>query len=193
MRHEAAWRRGFGTCSRTEVRPGTRYTSISPSKRYTMASNSMPEVGEKAPAFSGKTQNGSEISLDDFSGQKLALYFYPKDDTPGCTKQACNLRDDYSTLADAGIAVVGVSADDVESHHAFAEKFSLPFPLLADTDHEICEAYGVYGERSLYGRKFMGITRTTFLIDEGGEIVSVIKRPKVTEHADEVMKKFGLT
>lgn len=152
----------------------------------------MPEVGEKAPDFSGVTQDGSTVSLGDFAGKKVALYFYPKDDTPGCTKQACNLRDDYGMLKDAGIEVIGVSADDVESHQAFAEKFSLPFPLIADTDKEICTAYGVWGERSLYGRLFLGISRTTFLIDEQGLIAAVIKRPKVEAHADEVMRKFGI-
>jgi thioredoxin-dependent peroxiredoxin len=152
----------------------------------------MPDAGSKAPAFEGETQDGSRISLADFEGKKVALYFYPKDDTPGCTKQACNLRDEYQTLTDAGIAVVGVSADDVDSHRAFAQKFSLPFPLIADTDRAICEAYGVWGEKSLYGRKFMGISRTTFLIDEEGTITAVIKRPKVDAHADEVIRKFGL-
>jgi thioredoxin-dependent peroxiredoxin len=157
-----------------------------------MAKKSMPEVGEKAPDFSGKTQDGSTVSLSDFAGRKVALFFYPKDDTPGCTKQACNLRDEYQTLKDAGIEIVGVSADDVESHQAFASKFSLPFPLIADTEKEICEVYGVWGERSLYGRLFLGISRTTFLIDEQGRIAAVIKRPKVDAHADEVMRKFGI-
>jgi thioredoxin-dependent peroxiredoxin len=152
----------------------------------------MPEVGAKAPSFDGVTQDGTRIGLPDFAGRKVALYFYPKDDTPGCTKQACNLRDGYRALTDTGIAVIGVSPDDVDSHRAFADKFNLPFPLLADPDRSICEAYGVWGERSLYGRKFMGVSRTTFLIDERQEIVAVIKRPKVDDHADEVMRKFGL-
>ena len=152
----------------------------------------MPDKGQQAPDFQGQTQSGERIKLDDYRGQKVALYFYPKDDTPGCTKQACNLRDEYSRLQEAGVAVIGVSADDVESHQAFAEKYSLPFPLIADTDREILEAYGVWGERNLYGRKFMGIKRTTFLIDEDGTIVHVFKRPKVTEHGQEVLEKFGI-
>lgn len=150
------------------------------------------EAGLRAPDFAGMTHTGETIRLQDFRGQKVALYFYPKDDTPGCTKQACNLRDDYSRLQDAGVAVVGVSADDVDSHVRFAEKYQLPFPLISDTEHEILEAYGVWGERNLYGRKFMGIKRTTFLIDEEGTIVHVFKRPKVSEHGDEVMAKFGI-
>lgn len=152
----------------------------------------MPEPGQKAPEFEGDTQTGERLRLADYRGKKVVLYFYPKDDTPGCTKQACNLRDDHSELQQAGIAVIGVSADDVSSHEKFAEKYNLPFPLVSDPEHEILEAYGVWGERNLYGRKFMGIKRTTFLIDEEGTIVDVIKRPKVTEHGAEVMKKFGL-
>ena len=152
----------------------------------------MPDKGQQAPDFQGQTQSSERIKLDDYRGQKVALYFYPKDDTPGCTKQACNLRDEYSRLQEAGVAVIGVSADDVESHQAFAEKYSLPFPLIADTDREILEAYGVWDERNLYGRKFMGIKRTTFLIDEDGTIVHVFKRPKVTEHGQEVLEKFGI-
>lgn len=157
-----------------------------------MATTVMPEAGTAAPDFSGKTQDGATVTLSDHRGKKVALYFYPKDDTPGCTKQACSLRDDYSRLQDAGIVVIGVSADDVESHQAFAEKYSLPFPLIADTEKEILNKYGVWGERNLYGKKFMGIKRTTFLIDEEGEIVQVIKRPKTDAHAEEVMRKFGL-
>ena len=157
-----------------------------------MATNAMPEAGTAAPDFSGTTQDGSTVTLSDHRGNKVALYFYPKDDTPGCTKQACSFRDDYSRLQDAGVAVIGVSADDVDSHQAFAEKYSLPFPLVSDPDKDILNKYGVWGERNLYGKKFMGIKRTTFLIDEDGSIVHVIKRPKVDAHADEVMKKFGL-
>ncbi len=152
----------------------------------------MPEPGQLAPDFEGQTQQGETLRLSDYRGKKVALYFYPKDDTPGCTKQACNLRDDYSELQEAGVAVIGVSADDVDSHVAFAEKYSLPFPLVADPEHDVLNAYGVWGERNLYGRKFMGTKRTTFLIDEEGKIVHVFKRPKVTEHGSEVMEKFGL-
>ncbi|MDX1547332.1 MAG: thioredoxin-dependent thiol peroxidase [Rhodothermales bacterium] len=150
----------------------------------------MPEVGQPAPSFEGTTQDGTTVRLEDYRGRRLALYFYPKDDTPGCTKQACNLRDHYRDLLEAGIAVVGVSPDPVESHEAFADKYELPFPLLADPAHEILEAYGVWGERNLYGRTFMGVKRTTFLIDEEGIVRHVFKRPKVSEHTQEILKRF---
>lgn len=158
-----------------------------------MASKSkMPEVGDAAPQFSGTTQDGDTVNLSDYRGRKLALYFYPKDDTPGCTKQACNLRDGYQDLLNAGIAVVGVSIDSQKSHEKFADKYELPFPLIADVDKKVVNIYGVYGERSLYGRKFMGTNRTTFLIDEKGNVVHVFKRPKVKEHTTEILKKFGV-
>jgi len=152
--------------------------------------STMPQPGEPAPAFEGITQNGDVIRLEDFRGKKLALYFYPKDDTPGCTKQACNLRDEYRLLQRGDIAVVGVSADPVESHQDFAEKYDLPFPLISDPDRRIIEAYGVWGERTLFGRKLMGIKRTTFLIDEDGIVRHVIKRPKVDAHAEEIIENF---
>ena len=150
----------------------------------------MPEVGEKAPLFEGQTQGGDAVRLADYQGQKVALYFYPKDDTPGCTKQACNLRDNYQILLDAGIAVLGVSPDDVASHEKFADKYDLPFPLFADPTHTILEAYGVWGEKNMYGRKFMGVKRTTFLIDENGMIRHVFKRPNVKMHTAEILEKF---
>ncbi len=150
----------------------------------------MPEAGDQAPLFEGTTQDGETLRLKDYRGRKVALYFYPKDDTPGCTKQACNLRDGYQDLLDAGIAVVGVSGDDVASHETFADKYELPFPLVADPQHEILEAYGVWGERSLYGRTFLGTRRTTFLIDEDGVVRHVFKRPNVTSHTAEILEKF---
>ena len=153
----------------------------------------MPEAGQKAPEFTAASQDGDEISLTDYRGRKVVLYFYPKDDTPGCTKQACNLRDEYSTLLEKGIAVIGVSADDVDSHARFADKYELPFPLLADPEHEILEKYGVWRQRNLYGRLSMGIQRTTFLIDEDGTIRDVIKRPNVDDHASEVLERFGIS
>jgi len=153
----------------------------------------MPAPGTLAPTFEGTSQDKDTIRLSDYRGRRVALYFYPKDDTPGCTLQACNLRDGYRDLLKAGIAVLGVSGDDVASHEQFAEKYELPFPLIADPDHQILEAYGVWGERNLYGRKFMGIKRTTFLIDEEGVIINVFKRPKVKEHTDEILQKFGVT
>ncbi|GIV62285.1 thioredoxin-dependent thiol peroxidase [Rhodocaloribacter litoris] len=154
--------------------------------------DTMPGVGQIAPDFEGKTQHGKTVRLSDFRGKKVALYFYPKDDTPGCTRQACNLRDHFAALQEAGVVVLGVSADDVASHERFAGKYDLPFPLVADPEHRILEAYGVWGERTLYGRKFMGTRRTTFLIDEDGKIVHVFKRPKVDEHAREILEAFGL-
>jgi thioredoxin-dependent peroxiredoxin len=156
-----------------------------------MAQNpTIPEPGEQAPDFEGRTQSGETIRLADFAGKKVALYFYPKDDTPGCTRQACNLRDDYSRLLEAGVEVIGVSADDEDSHQKFAEKYNLPFPLIADTDQRILKRYGVWGERSLYGRKFLGTTRMTFLIDEEGVVRDVVRRPKVEEHAEEILARF---
>ncbi len=153
--------------------------------------STMPKAGEKAPDFKGKTQNGKTVRLSDYRGRRLALYFYPKDNTSGCTKQACNLRDGYKELLDAGVAVVGVSTDDEESHTRFADKYNLPFPLIADVQKKIVEAYGVYGEKNMYGRKFMGTKRTTFLIDEQGVIQHILKRPKVQDHTDEILSKFG--
>jgi peroxiredoxin Q/BCP len=152
----------------------------------------MPSVGQAAPLFEGPTQSGETVRLSDYRGRKVALYFYPEDDTPGCTKQACNLRDGHGELLRAGIAVLGVSADEVASHGRFAEKYSLPFPLLADPDRQIIQAYGVWMEKNLYGRRYMGISRTTFLIDEEGIIQHVLKRPKVETHTQEILEKFGL-
>lgn len=148
------------------------------------------ESGETAPDFTAPTQDGSTLSLSDYRGQWVALYFYPKDDTPGCTKQACNLRDGIGTLEDEGVAVVGVSEDDVDSHEAFAEKYDLPFPIVADPDHDVLDAYGVYGERSMYGNTFMGTARTTYLIDPDGVIRHVFKRPKTGDHTAEILSKL---
>ena len=143
--------------------------------------------GDKAPAFSGLDQNGKKVALKDFKGKKLALYFYPQDGTPTCTLQACNLRDHYPALQKAGYDVVGVSPDDVQKHKKFETKHELPFTLIADTSHEILEKYGVWGEKMLYGRKYMGVIRTTFLIDEKGKIVRIIAKPKSKEHASEIL------
>lgn len=152
----------------------------------------MLEPGQTIPDVSLVDADGTPVRLRDLLGERvLVVYFYPKDDTPGCTKQACNLRDQYRDLLDAGIAVIGVSADDVASHDAFAGKYDLPFPLVADPDRKILERYGVWGKRSLYGRIFFGVKRTTFLIDEEGVIRHVIKRPAVDQHGQEILKKFG--
>jgi peroxiredoxin Q/BCP len=153
---------------------------------------SMPEVGQEAPDFTGATQGDETLRLSDLRGQKVALYFYPKDNTSGCTKQACNLRDNWEALKEAGIAVVGVSGDSVKSHDTFAAKYELPFPLVADPDHTILEQYGVWQEKNMYGRTYWGTKRTTFLIDEKGNLAHVIKRPKTGEHTVEILKGFGL-
>ncbi|MBX3287987.1 MAG: thioredoxin-dependent thiol peroxidase [Acidobacteria bacterium] len=151
----------------------------------------MLKEGDKAPAFTGKDQNGNKIKLSDLKGTRVVLYFYPKDDTPGCTKQACSLRDSYDVFRKKGIRVLGVSVDDERSHQKFISKFDLPFDLIADTDKSIVEKYGVWGEKSMYGRKYMGTFRKTFLIDEKGKIVKIFDKVKVSEHADEVLAAFG--
>ncbi len=144
--------------------------------------------GEKAPVFKGIDQNGNKVSLADFKGKKLALYFYPEDDTPTCTIQACNLRDNYLLLKQKGIEIVGVSPDDEQSHKKFEAKFQLPFTLIADGKHKILEQYGVWGEKQMFGNHYMGVHRTTFLIDEKGKIVKIFKRPKNKDHAEEIIK-----
>jgi thioredoxin-dependent peroxiredoxin len=144
-------------------------------------------AGTKAPAFSGMDQDGNKVSLADFKGKKVILYFYPEDDTPGCTTQACNLRDNEKALQKQGYAVIGVSPNDEASHKKFAEKYALSFPLIADPAHKIIEKYGVWGEKNLYGRKFMGLNRTTFIIDENGVIDRIILRPKTKIHAEEIL------
>jgi thioredoxin-dependent peroxiredoxin len=148
-------------------------------------------VGDRAPAFATKDQDGDAVSLSDFEGQKVVLYFYPKDDTPGCTKEACSFRDAWSRLKRRKVAVLGVSVDDEKSHKKFAEKFSLPFALLADTDKVIVKAYGVWGEKSMYGRKSMGTHRVTYLIDEKGKIAAVWPKVKPDGHAEEILAAIG--
>ncbi|AMQ00258.1 Thiol peroxidase [Pedobacter cryoconitis] len=132
--------------------------------------------GQKAPEFTAADQDGNTVSLDQFAGKKVVLYFYPKDDTPGCTAEACDFRDNYQGLKAKDIVVLGVSVDDEKSHQKFAAKHSLPFTLLADTDKKIVEAYGVWGEKNMYGKKYMGTNRTTFVIDEHGVITHIIKK-----------------
>jgi len=149
---------------------------------------SMPSEGKKAPAFSGRDQNGNKVSLADFKGKTLILYFYPQDNTPTCTTQACNLRDNMAILAKKGYTVVGVSPDDEASHLKFSGKFNLGFPLIADPDRKIIEKYGVWGEKQMYGKKYMGLIRTTFVIDGNGVVVKVIEKPKAKEHAQEILK-----
>jgi peroxiredoxin Q/BCP len=132
--------------------------------------------GDKAPKFTSKDQNGNTISLDQFKGKKVVLYFYPKDNTPGCTTEACDFRDNYQGLKAKGIEVLGVSVDDEKSHQKFITKYDLPFTLIADTDKAIVEAYGVWAEKSMYGKKYMGTNRTTFIIDEQGKIAHIISK-----------------
>ncbi len=148
---------------------------------------SLLEVGDKAPAFRTVDQDGKPVTLADFKGQKVVLYFYPKDDTPGCTKEACAFRDGWAKFRRRKIAVLGVSVDDAKSHRKFAEKYSLPFTLLADTDKAIVKAYGVWGEKSMYGRKYMGTNRVTYLINEKGKIAAVWPKVKPDAHAEEVL------
>jgi len=150
-------------------------------------------AGTKAPDFTTQTFDGKEIKLKTFEGQKVALYFYPKDDTPGCTKQACNLRDNLNQLKENGIVVIGVSPDDNSSHETFAAKHELTFPLIADPDHEIINAYGVWGEKQNYGKTYMGLQRTTFIINEDGFIQHVFKRPKTADHTNEILSKTTLS
>ncbi|MBK7852911.1 MAG: thioredoxin-dependent thiol peroxidase [Bacteroidetes bacterium] len=145
------------------------------------------EKGMKAPDFCLPDQEGNMHSLADFKGKKIALFFYPKDNTPTCTVEACNLRDNYSLLKRKGIAVIGMSKDPVKSHLKFVKKFSLPFPLLSDEEGNVLSAYDVYGEKILYGRKYMGIYRTTFLIDEKGIILEVITDVNSKDHAQQIM------
>ncbi|MBD3749687.1 MAG: thioredoxin-dependent thiol peroxidase [Sphingobacteriales bacterium] len=134
------------------------------------------KIGEIAPPFSAKNQNGETVSLSDFKGKKVILYFYPKDNTPGCTAEACDFRDNYQSLTNKGFEVIGVSTDDEKSHKKFETKFELPFTLIADTDKEIVEKYGVWVEKSMYGKKYMGTARKTFLIDEEGKIAAIIDK-----------------
>ena len=144
--------------------------------------------GDKAPAFSGVDQDGKKVSISDLKGQKLVIFFYPEDDTPTCTIQACNLRDNYSLLEKNGFRVIGISPDDEKSHQKFREKFSLPFTLIADPKHKIIDKYGVWGPKKLYGHDYMGLYRTTFVIDEKGVIMKIFLRPRNKAHAEEIMK-----
>lgn len=144
-------------------------------------------VGDKAPLFEGKDQNGNIIKLEDFLGKKVILYFYPKDDTKGCTEQACNLRDNHDLIQKAGYTVIGISPDSEKSHQKFIRKHELPFTLIADTEHLIAEMYDVWKEKSMYGKKYMGIIRTTFVIDEQGNISEIIDKVKTADHTAQIL------
>lgn len=144
--------------------------------------------GDKAPLFTGVDQEGNKFSLKDQKGKKIVLYFYPEDDTPTCTIQACNLRDNYGLLKANGFEVIGVSPDDERKHQKFREKFELPFTLIADPSHNILKKYGVWGEKQMFGHHYMGVHRTTFIIDEKGIIRRIFLRPKNKAHAEEILK-----
>jgi len=146
------------------------------------------KAGNKAPGFSGTDQNGKKISLSDLKGKKVALYFYPVDDSPTCTVQSCNLRDNYPLLKQKGFEVIGVSPDNLTSHKRFSQKFQLPFNLLPDPDHKIMDKYGVWEKKKLFGHEYMGVLRTTFVIDEKGTIIKIFLRPKNKAHAEEIIK-----
>ena len=149
------------------------------------------KVGQKAPDFTVMDDQGEKVKLADLKGKKVVLYFYPKDDTPGCTKEACAFRDGIDKIKKRGAVVLGVSADSVESHKKFKSKFDLNFPLLADSDKKMVEAYGVWKEKSMYGKKYMGIERTTFVIDENGKITHIFPKVKVDQHYDEVLEALN--
>ncbi|MFZ1529452.1 MAG: thioredoxin-dependent thiol peroxidase [Ferruginibacter sp.] len=147
--------------------------------------------GQKAPLFKAKDQDGKTVSLAGFKGKKLVLFFYPEDDTPTCTIQACNLRDNYALLRKNGFEVIGISPDNEQKHKKFEEKFKLPFTLIADPGHRVIEKYGVWGAKQLYGRNYMGLHRTSFLVDEKGVIRKIFLRPKNKQHAEEIIKTWN--
>ncbi len=150
------------------------------------------KAGDKAPAFTAKDQDGNEVSLNQFKGKKVVLYFYPKDDTPGCTAQACNLRDNFALLKQKDVVVLGVSIDDEKSHKKFEKKYTLPFTLVVDEDKQIVEAYGLWQLKKFMGREFMGTVRTTFLIDESGNIAHIIDKVDTKNHTEQIMEVWGL-
>jgi peroxiredoxin Q/BCP len=150
------------------------------------------KTGDKAPNFEGVNQNGDSIKLEDFSGKKLILYFYPKDNTPGCTAESCDLNDNYDSWLEKGFEVVGVSPDSEKSHLKFIVKFGLKFNLIADTEKEILQAYGAWGLKKLYGREYMGVLRKTFVIDENGVIIEVFEKVKTKEHTNQIITALNI-
>jgi len=152
-------------------------------------STTLLEIGANAPDVIGVDQQGNSVALKDYLGKNVILFFYPKDNTPTCTKEACNLRDNYQALKEKGYEVIGVSIDDETSHQKFIDKFDLPYTLVADTDHKWVEAFGVWGEKKMYGKTYMGTMRTTFVIDEQGKITHVIKKVKSADHANQILKE----
>jgi thioredoxin-dependent peroxiredoxin len=149
------------------------------------------KIGDKAPDFKAVDQNGRSVSLTDYKGKKIILYFYPKDNTPGCTDEACSLRDGYEILTKSGYDVIGVSADSEKTHHGFASKHNLPFRLIADTDKKVIQAYGAWGEKKMYGKSYEGIIRTTFLISEEGKIENIIDKVNTKNHAGQILEGAG--
>lgn len=152
----------------------------------------MLQVGDAAPDFNIPDQSGQRVTLKEFFGKKVALYFYPKDNTPGCTEQACNLRDNIAALTKAGVVVLGVSVDSEKKHQNFIKKYSLPFPLLADTEHQLVDAYKVWGEKTFWGKKYMGTFRVTFLINEAGIIEHIIDKVDTADHAAQILATWEL-
>jgi peroxiredoxin Q/BCP len=148
------------------------------------------EEGQKAPEINATDQNGEPLKLSDYRGQKVVLYFYPKDNTPGCTAEACNFRDNYQTLKEKGFAIIGVSADSAKKHQNFINKYELPFPLIPDENREVIEAYGVWGKKKFMGREFDGIHRETFVIDEDGKIAKIYKKVKTKKATEQILKDF---
>lgn len=148
--------------------------------------------GAVAPVFRGKDQDGKTVGLEDFKGKKVILYFYPKDDTPGCTTEACNLRDNYEGLLSRGFAIIGVSPDDEKSHSKFRSKHNLPFSLIADPETKIIKAYGAWGEKKMYGKSYMGVLRTTYVIDENGKIIKTIAKVDTGDHTRQILTELGI-
>jgi peroxiredoxin Q/BCP len=170
------------TTSQVDKRRRERYAGERVERRPIMLTE-----GTLAPDFTLPSDGGAEVTLSDYRGKKVVLYFYPKDDTPGCTTEACNFRDDYSEIIAAGAVVLGVSPDNVKSHDKFKLKFELPFALLSDPDHRVAEMYGAWGEKTMYGRTYMGILRSTFVIDQEGRIIKTFPNVKVKDHSQEVL------
>ena len=189
------------TTSGATKRTPTKKTAVPSTSKFkkTKVTQAVPgpstvqlKAGQKAPAFSLPNQDGNVVSLSQFKGKKVVLYFYPKDDTPGCTKESCAFRDGMDEIRESGAVVLGVSGDSVDSHKKFAKKFNLNFPLLSDERKTVLQEYGVWKEKSLYGRKFMGIERTTFIIDEQGKIDDIFQKVKVDRHLEEVLGELDI-
>ena len=147
------------------------------------------KIGDKAPDFEGKNQNNESVKLSSFIGEKVVLYFYPRDNTPGCTAQACNLKDNFNELSRKGYKIIGVSSDSIKSHKKFEDKYALPFHLISDEDKSIHKIYGTWIEKSMYGRKYMGTARWTFIVDENGIINNIIEKVKTKEHTDQILSE----